>query len=283
MRGSKSRYAVIVAVVVALTALPEVVSAVLVAPHAVFMSHTNRTGEITLLNTGDEPEEVSIDLEFGYPASDSAGNVYVHLEENPGPDAPSAAGWVRAFPRRVRLAPGTRQLVRLFATPPADLPDGEYWSRVLVTSRGGVVPVTSQTENVVAGLTLEIRTIISLTYRKGDVHTGVELQDLTMAIQGDSLVAWVGLQRTGNAAFLGQVRFDVHDVTADTAVATFNTPLAVYYDLHRRYAFPLEGVRPGVYTLSFTLDTDRDDFDDLSNILPADPIRRVLRVEVAAR
>ena len=112
-------------VVLLLVILPEVLKAVLVAPHAVFMSHRERTGEITLINTSDEPEEVTVELQFGYPDGDSAGGVLVRLFDKPESHHPSAAEWIRAFPQRMRLAPGQRQVVRLFATPPADLHDGD--------------------------------------------------------------------------------------------------------------------------------------------------------------
>jgi len=270
--------------VLLLLVLPAVLKAVLVAPHAVFMSHRDRTGEITLINIGDEPEEVSVALQFGYPDSDSTGGVFVRLFEEPAPHHPSAAGWVRAFPQRMRLAPGQRQVVRLFATPPADLHDGEYWSRVLITSKGGVVPVAGSTDAVTAGLSLEIRTIISLNYRKGDVHTGVALNDLRMGIEKDSLIVWVELERQGNAAYLGQLRLGVQSFDGASTLLTESTPVAVYYTLRRRYAFALdEAAVPGTYNVTFSLDTNREDFDDLTNVLPAEPITRTIPVEVRTR
>ena len=270
--------------VLLLTVLPEVLKAVLVAPHAVFMSHRDRTGEITLINTSDEPEEVSVALQFGYPDGDSTGGVLVRLFEDPAPHHPSAAGWIRAFPQRMRLAPGQRQVVRLFATPPADLHDGEYWSRVLITSKGGVVPVAGSTDAVTAGLSLEIRTIISLNYRKGDVYTGVALNDLKMGIANDSLIVWVELERQGNAAYLGQLRLGVQSFDGARTLLSESMPVAVYYTLNRRYAFALdEAAEPGTYNLTFDLDTNREDFDDLTNVLPAEPITRTIPVEVRGR
>ncbi len=284
MKRSLVKTISISSMVLLLATLPEVLKAVLVAPHAVFMSHRDRTGEITLINTGDEPEEITVELQFGYPDSDSTGGVFVRLFEEPAPHHPSAAGWVRAFPRRMRLAPGQRQVVRLFATPPADLHDGEYWSRVLITSKGGVVPVAGSTDAVTAGLSLQIRTIISLNYRKGEVHTGVALTDLRMEIANDSLIAWVGLERQGNAAYLGQLRLGVESADGASALLAESTPVAVYYTLRRRYAFALdEAIEPGPYDLTFNLDTNREDFDDLTNVLPAEPITRTIPVEVRAR
>ena len=265
----------------ALLTLPAVLEGVLVAPHAVFIDHASRTGQLTLVNTGTEPEEVTVHLQFGYPDTDSSGNIFVRLIEQPGDEHPSAASWIRAFPRQVRLAPGTRQVVRLLATPPADIADGEYWSRLLVTSRGAAVPVAGGDSLVSAGVTLELRTIISVTYRKGDVHTGVDLQDLSVEVRNDSLIAWVQLDRRGNGAYLGRVTFDVRDAN-DRSVASWPTPIAVYYGLRRRFAFPLAAIEPGSYSVRFTLDTDRDDLDP-EHVLPAEAITRTVGIEVAAR
>lgn len=50
---------------VAVALLPVISSAVLVAPHAVFIDHRTRTGQITLANSGTEAEEVQVELKFG--------------------------------------------------------------------------------------------------------------------------------------------------------------------------------------------------------------------------
>jgi len=271
----------ITSVVGGLLALPAVLEGVLVAPHAVFIDHASRTGQLTLVNTGTDPEEVTIDLRFGYPDTDSAGNIFVRLIDQPGDDQPSAASWIRAFPRQVRLLPGARQVVRLLATPPAGIADGEYWSRVLVTSRGAAVPVAGGDSLVSAGVTLELRTIISVTYRKGGVQTGVQLGDLSVQVHNDSLIAWVDLAREGNAAYLGQVTFDLRDAN-NRSVASWPTPIAVYYTLRRRFAFPLSGVEAGTYTLHFTLNTDREDLDP-QDVLPAEAITRSMGIEVPTR
>lgn len=281
MSTGKRRFIRGVFLALGLTALPVLVEGVLVAPHAVFIDHRMRTGQVHLLNTGSEPEEVEIDLQFGYPDTDAAGNIFVRLIEEPDSAAPSAAGWIRAFPRRLMLPPGGRQVVRLLASPPADLPDGEYWSRLIVTSRGGQIALAGADSTVSAGVTLELRTIISVTYRKGEVQTGIGVTELDTRIVNDSLIAWLGLERSGSAAFLGQVTFDIRDAQ-DSSWASWPTPVAVYYPLRRRFSFPLDGIAPGSYTLRFTLNTKRDDLD-ASTVLPADPIEQFIPIQIPVR
>lgn len=262
----------------ALVLVPLVLDAVLVAPHALFISHPARAGEVYLVNRSASSEEVTVELRYGYPATDSAGEVMIAWPEA-GPDDRRASGWLRAFPRQVRVEPGQRQLVRILASPPADLPDGEYWSRMIVTSRA-VQPQVAVTGDsaVQAGLTLELRTITSVSYRKGQVRTGVRLDDLRVTAEGDTLVAWVALAREGNAAYLGQVHFQMRDTTERT-IAEWRTPIAVYHSMNRRFAMAVDTLPPGTYRVQFDLTTDREDIP-LDVVLPADSIRRSVGVEV---
>ncbi len=267
-----------IAAAIGATALvPVVLGGVLVAPHAVFIDHRARTGQFTLANPSSETEEVEIELMYGYPETDSSGNPYVKLIPEPESGAPSAAGWIKAFPRRARLEPGQRQVVRLLARPPADLPDGEYWTRLIVTSRRAQDAVARVDTTLRAGLTLELRTIISVTYRKGSVETGIRLNDLRQRIEGDSLIVWVDLEREGNAAFLGTVRFSMSDENEQT-VGEWSTPIAVYHGQNRRFALPVDQLPLGLFQVRFTVDTRRDDLPQ-TNILPADPIARSFGIE----
>lgn len=276
MKHAKRLIRIALLVVIALVGWPFVADAVLVAPHALFIDHRQRTSQLTLANSGDRPEEIEIDFVFGYPATDSLGNPYVELIDDPRPDQPSAAGWLRAFPRRLRLEPGQRQTVRLLASPPADLPDGEHWSRLIVTSRRPM-PTAVADSGVQAGVTFELRTIISVAYRKGSPKTGVNLTDLRVAVEGDSLVTWIGLEREGNAAYLGSLRFDVLD--GEDVVREWSTPVAVYYSLNRRMALPLNGLPAGSYTVRLELSTQREDIAQ-QNVLPVPPIVRTLGIDV---
>ncbi len=263
---------------VALGLAPLVSSAVLVAPHAVFVDHQTRTAQITLANPSGEPEEVEIELQFGYPTTDSLGNPYVELVEQPGPDHPSASEWISAFPRRVRLEPGQRQVVRLLATPPAELPDGEHWSRLIVTSRRARGAVAGADSGLQVGLTFELRTIISVNYRKGQLYTNARLNGFQSYVEGDTLVVWVELEREGNAAYLGTLQLSIHDGN-QRAVRTWSVPVAVYYDLNRRLALPLDSLPTGDYRVRMELTTVREDIPQ-SRVLQAPPITRSVEIGV---
>ncbi len=257
---------------------PIVSEAILVSPHAVFISAATRTAQVFLINTGTNAEEVAVELKFGYPVTDSAGRISVQLFDTIPAGEPAATAWIRAFPRRVVVQPGERQVVRLLAQPPAGLADGEYWTRMIVTARGAQLQVPTADTAVQAGVSLVVSTIISVTYRTGQVQTGIDLSDFRAELGGDSLVAWVGLQRQGNAAWLGTTWVRVKDATGQV-VRQWDTPTAVYHSLRRRFAWPLEGLAPGRYTVELDLNTARDDIPR-RDVLPAAPIVRSVGVDV---
>jgi hypothetical protein len=166
-----------------------------------------------------------------------------------------------------------RQRVRLFARPPAGLPDGEYWTRIVVASKGGRIPVAgiADTSEIQIGLTMEMRTIIAAFYRKGAVRTGVALSDVRAAISGDSLVVRARLARQGNAAFIGTARGRLLD-SGGRQVATFGTQLGVYYTLEPRFATVVGPLPPGRYTVHLDVTTDRNDLAR-GDLLRASPAR----------
>src|SRR5207247_7897086 len=132
---------------------------VMVAPHAVFIDHSQRSGSVLLYNPGTEPVEVTISTIFGYPTTDSAGGI--KLDTLPADSAVSALAWIQAFPRRLTVGPRVRQTVRLLARPPLELPNGEDWLRLVCASQAGRVPITRVPDPtpIQVGVRLEDRTI----------------------------------------------------------------------------------------------------------------------------
>ena len=258
--GSALRVA---AVLAALTLAPELVKAIYLSPTTVFIDEHVRSTQITVGNPGDQAEEASVELKFGFPDADSAGTPYIRFIDDPGPEFPSAADWIRSFPQRFRLEPNAQQIVRLMARPPDSLPDGEYWTRMIVTGRRAPVALAASSTGVRAGLSLEIRLIATVLYRKGHVTTGIQIRNLAADAEGDSLALWAHMARVGNAAWQGTA--DVEVLRGREVVRHWSVPLAVYYPLRRRLAFPLESLQPGDYHVRLRMRAERPD-------LPADQV-----------
>jgi hypothetical protein len=232
---------------------------VVVAPHAVYLDHRTRSGSITLYNPGVDPAEVTISSIYGYPVTDSVGHFMLQVPDSVEPGMPAATAWIEAFPRRMILRPLQRQTVRLLARPPQGLADGEYWSRIVISAKGGAIQVANaDSSRIQIGLALEVRTIIPLIYRKGMLHTGLEISNLRAVASGDSLSVRAHLQRLGTAAFVGIAKGTLLGETGAT-VASFQQPLAVYYDVEPVFLMSTKGLASGAYRLRIELSTDRTD------------------------
>jgi hypothetical protein len=235
---------------------------VMVAPHAVYIDHRARSGSVLLYNPGTEPVEVTISTIFGYPTTDSIGAI--KLDTLVRDSSVSALAWIQAFPRRLTVAPRERQTVRLLARPPVGLADGEYWLRLVIAAQAGRVPISgvSDTTAIQVGLTLEVRTIIGVNYRKGPVTTGVALSNVRVQVLHDSLITRSRLERRGNAAFVGMVRATLVD-SAGTIRSSLNSPIGVYTIMEPRIGTPIAppGLARGRYWLRYEVVAEREDLD----------------------
>jgi len=244
---------------------------VMVAPHAVFIDHNQRSGSVLLYNPGTEPVEVTISTIFGYPTTDSIGRI--QLDTLMADSTKSALAWIQAFPRRLTVGPRERQTVRLLARPPVGLADGEYWLRLRIAAQAGSVPITgvSDTTAIQVGLKLEVRTIIGVNYRKGAVMTGVALSNVRAQLVGDSVITRARIERRGNAAFIGVIRETLLDSTGavraqrvgDSLVTSYQSPIGVYFTMEPRLAsaIPAPGLPRGRYWLRYEVVAEREDLD----------------------
>ncbi|PYO12354.1 MAG: hypothetical protein DMD31_16970, partial [Gemmatimonadetes bacterium] len=239
----------------------------------VYIDHARRNGTVTLYNPNPEPAEITISTAFGYPVTDSLGHFALRTVEHPDSMLPSAAEWVQAFPRRLTIASLERQTVRLLVTPPAGLPDGEYWARLIISARGGRLPIggVGDTAAVRVQLNLVVNTNIGVAYRKGPVATGVALSNLRVRIRRDSVEVWSRLERRLTAAYVGTVRATLVDSTGKVR-STLSAPIAVYFVMEPRYALAVAGLAPGLYWLRYELVTDREDLDP-AVVLQASAVR----------
>lgn len=259
-----------------LLALPAAAWAVTVTPSAVYINARTRSGTITLINTGTRAEDIEITFAFGYPQADANGVVRVPIVAVAPDSEPSAAGWLRAFPRRIRLLPGQRQVVRVIAEPPAGLAVGEFWARMLIKSRGAQTPVEEQQGKQVK-TRIDIETVIAtaVSYRNGDVSTGLDV-DERGATAADSAVALrLDLRRTGNAAFIGHLVAELVDPSG-AAVSQLEEDIAVYRAMPRRFEIPVPADRRPTdwtgYSVRYTINTERPDLPP-GSALPA-PVKR---------
>lgn len=245
---------------------------VLVAPTSIFIDGRSRSATVLLVNPNDEPAEVELSITYGYTVTDSAGRFSLWTTDKPDSTAPSAAAWIRVFPRRVAIEPRAQQLVRLLVSPPAGLADGEYWARLVVLARGGKLAVEAATDSgsVNVGLAVEVRTILPVLYRTGTVRPGAALEALAADTTGDSLAVRARLSRTGDAAALGTFKAMLLD-SAGTELRRSELPVSVYAPIEPRLALPVDSLPPGRYSIQMELVAERPD-------LPPDELLRFTAV-----
>jgi P pilus assembly chaperone PapD len=227
------------------TPVTEILASVLVAPTIVFLSDTKRTGRMILQNPTQSPKEIEVMFSFGLPVSDSLGNVRVILQDSAVTDPHSAVEWIRAFPRKIVLPAGQSQTVRFVASPPSDIPDGEYWARVVVRSQESSVniPVSSDEGQISTKLNMIMQTAISLKYRKGSLMSALEFQGGTATLVDSSVVVTLDVANTGNVSYLGVMNCRVLDAK-NREMASTSLDFAVYYDMRRRFHLPLASGGP---------------------------------------
>jgi hypothetical protein len=150
----------------------------------------------------------------------------------------------------------------------------------MIAAKAGQVPIVgvSDTTAIQVGLTLEVRTIIGIAYRKGPVNTQVALSNVRAQLLGDTLVTWSRLERRGNAAFVGTVRGTLVDSTGATR-ASFATPLGVYFTMEPRIASVIGKLPKGRYWLRYEVVAEREDLDP-KVVLPAPPARDSVQLVV---
>lgn len=231
---------------------------VTVAPVTVHLSDADKNGYIVVRNNSNISSwEVSIEMKFGYPVSDSSGKTVLYFPEKENETDPSAVKFVNFYPRKFILAPLGEQTVRITAKPKG-LNDGEYWGRPVIKSK--VVPASDTTgkETINTGLGVEFRTVIALNYRKGKVSTGVNFHEAICSYDGNKIVIFANLKREGNAAYIGNIVASVSDA-GDNEIKNVKQEISVYYELNKRIEIETGKLKPGKYTVSVSLNTDREE------------------------
>lgn len=252
---------------------------VLIAPQAVVVNGSG-DASIVIINPADTRVEIAVSTLFGYPVTDDSGNLRLQTFDTVADSMPSAASWISAYPRRFTLEAGQRQTVRLVVAAPTNTKTGEYWARLVISSKNALpsqsVPVADSTQPVSMRFDLEVRSILPLLYRRGDVATRVSIGEVEADQKNDSLHVRPNLRRGGNAAWVGTLRMSLRDA-GNTEVRRSELPLAVYYALSPRFALPVEGLPSGTYTLEINALATRADLPR-HQVLSATP--QVYRTQV---
>ncbi|MFA7361385.1 MAG: hypothetical protein WC139_10150 [Candidatus Kapaibacterium sp.] len=256
----------------------EVNSQVTVAPVSIHMNDANKNGYLLIRNNSlTSTWEVNIEMKFGYPFSDSTGNINIYFPDTVTASDPSAIDWVNFFPRKFLLKPQEEQTVRVVAKPPKGLKEGEYWGRPIISSQVQSMEDTTNNSQIGVGLSVKFQTVIAFNYRKGKSSTSINLLSLDAVYEDSKIIVSADMKREGNSAYIGNLIAKVYDSRNDLISET-EQEFAVYYTLLKKVTLDVPGIKKGNYTVEVELNTDRK--EQSGTIIKGNTVNKKIQISV---
>ena len=237
---------------------------VTIAPTNLFIEDNSRFGTYLVINGSNETQEIAIEFFFGYSIANEEGLRSIVEDDSAMAANHSVSQFVRAFPQNFTLAPGQRQVVRLRINAPQTLEDGTYWSRIKTSSVPETPPLELQnTENVSASVSIRVEQITGLYFKKGNVNTGIEINELSAAPDedNDNIVVLANIDRTGNSPFLGSITTTISNQNGEVVRRGF-VSTTIYFSTVVRQELELGDLPEGQYTVSMQFESARTDVSE---------------------
>lgn len=231
---------------------------VVVYPTTIIASNNNRFGTFFVTNNSQQPQQITLSYKFGYPTSDARGNIYMQYKDSVNAQKSSCATWIKSYPSKFVLPPGQRQTIRMLISPPGNLKDGVYWTRLVTNSKPEVSFPDTTKSGVVTHIVFAIDHITSILYREGNANAHVQIKSITSQKKANGNIEFLAnFHRDGNAPFIGNSVLQIYDHSG-TLVKTISDPIAVYFNLTKSFVINSKNYGSGTYTAKVTLNSDRD-------------------------
>lgn len=242
-----------------------------IAPTNLYIDGQQRFGTYLVVNSSTQDQEIAIEFLFGYSKTDLNGEREWVFSDTAMHNRYAISDHIRAFPQNFILPPGQRQVVRLRINAPDDLPDGTYWARIKTSSVPESPPVElSSNDGVAARVTMTVEQVTGLFYKKGNVSTGIEVENIRVEFPEDeNLIILTDLKRTGNSPFLGSITTALLNRNGQIVGEQF-VSTSIYFDGTHKQELGIKDLAPGEYTLRVHFETRRSDVssDDLVQMEP---------------
>lgn len=236
-----------------------VIAQVSVFPITVFTSSQSRFGTMVVTNKSSSVQEVSISFRFGYPASDSTGNIDMVYNNKVNASKYSIAPYIKCFPKRFILQPGNRQVVKILITPPANIKNQVYWSRIVTHAQPQLSSLQTSNARMSARVIFAVNYVTALFYKNGQVNAETQINKVTAKPDSVGSRITVDMNRTGNAPLLGSCHLLVTDQSGKT-IFKETDPIAVYFNMVKTFEVPEKNlVENSIYNVKVTLDANRED------------------------
>jgi P pilus assembly chaperone PapD len=205
----------------------------LVAPTRVVISGGGTT-EVILSNIGSKASTYRIGLELRRMTPEGDLDDVEEAQANVTEQA--AMGMIRYAPRRITLAPGAPQSVRISARPGPELPDGEY--RVHMSFRAIPDPVSVEqaaAADTGQGFQIRLQPIYGVTIpvivRKGQLEAAATIANPQLVRNGSGATLKLDLTRKGARSVYGELVVSARGAKDPLFVAR---GIAVYPEIERR-------------------------------------------------
>lgn len=253
-----------------------------VSPVSLYIDENTGIASLYIRNGQDMAREVEITFNFGYPASDSAGNLAMKYNDTHLAVKNGLNNRLRAFPRNFVMEPGGQQTVRLQVLPMNEQPDGVYWTRLVVKSSQQARDIEEHplTEGVGAKINYVFRQNIPVFYGKGSLNTAIRVAEVKTQFTKGRIIVIARLEKSGNAPWNGTVTASLRD-EENGAVAEKRQTLLAYYNVLRRIEMELPGEKlpAGEYQLELVFETKRSDVSP-DDLVQAAPLRHTVNVKL---
>lgn len=255
----KLLFTLIIFTTISISLNQSVLAQVSVFPITVFTSSASRFGTLVVTNKSSSVQEVSLSFRFGYPASDSTGNIVMVYNNKEEASKYSISPYIKCFPKRFIIQPGSRQVVKILITPPADTKNQVYWSRVVTHAQPQISSLQANNARMSARVIFAVNYVTALFYKSGNVNAATEINHITAQPDSIGTRISVDMTRKGNAPLLGRCHLSVTDQSGKS-VFTETDPIAVYFNMVKNFQIPQKNLeKNSVYNVKVTLDADRED------------------------
>lgn len=256
------------------------VAQLIIAPTAVFVDNANKFASVLIVNRSNEARDVTLDFKFGYPQSDSAGNVTINYADSAIARTYSLVPWIKVFPRQFSLQPGEQRTIRLTVKTPAELQQGAYWARMVTTSTPKAQLVDTNNTNVGAQINVVFNQVIPVVYHNGNLETIVHVEKSRVIADtgGIDLISTIRCQ--GHSPYFGTTQLRVIDASGNL-VEEQKAPCSVYFALDKRFTLTRTLYKPGSYRAEISVSSQRGDIEE-KFLRPMQPVQTQISFSVPA-
>ena len=218
-------------------------------------------GTVMVVNTSDEPREISITTEFNYNTSNELG-FSVDAEDYSELEAYNISENLLIYPPRFVLGGGERRDVRVQHRMGPGMEDGGYFSRFIVKAEPMAQDAVQEEDQETISVELNYVFVqdIPLYHFYGNATTGIDILDMEVVEpedEPDTFVFVFDMEKTGNSPYRGSVDIVIKDESGEV-IEEVNRQVGLFTDRKIGLRFDKEDFTTDeTYMADFTFQTKR--------------------------